>query len=796
MQTRKYLMTILGVSFVLLMIASAFPVRVAAQEEGLFKITLVAPGTANQARRQWAQIVRNAMQQVGIDASVAYLGWGAVFDRILFAPKEIWGKTYAEGGFDAFFVGQGWTVPMPVANLLPYYGSDEKYFPPGQNWYLYKDTNVDKMATEYIRTLDEGKRIPILKDLQAYLQENGPDFLIFYDRTVAAYSPQLGNFDPLVYYAPHWLKGPATTTVAVPGEWTAFNPVLSNSWYDIPFLYGIFDMGAGGGITMNYENQFIPATYTSWTSSPDGLEWTMNVRQGMKWHDGVEVTADDFIYSLWIQLTPETGAQSTGYWTDVKGNKVTLTYSDGTTVVKDFTEEGKPVKEGSASAVGKYTIKAKLPEVFGIYYPDSILGEYPMPKHVLEAIPIDQWSTHSFNTGEGSYKITKPDGTTVDWTGPVGLGPYVYKSYDRTKQIITLAKNPDYWNRAALEAQGLFTIETFNTVFITEKEAALAALKNGEVQILDYNYHFEKDIKRFDPTWGVTKVFDAYGLQELGVNMMHPVFGTGTDTPLGKQDPTKASEAANHVRRAIDHLIPRQLIIDNLMDGFPRPGIAFVLPPQIGFNKDLKSTEYSLDEARKHLQLAGYEPKGGVEVFNPQVPPLFTGTPVALSGRIINAETNGPFPIPLRLDVQASTDEGKTWTKVGETSTDSYGNYQTVVTPPGTGAFWYRVFFPGSTLPLEEWINIIGGTTGEDIKTAETLSLIPPIATEPVKAEVGSLEDVLKKYMPTEQAASKSDVEALNAQIQTLTTGLYAAIALIVIVGAGGFYLALRRRKS
>lgn len=796
MQKRKYLVTILGVCFVLLMIASAFPVRVAAQEEGLFKITLVAPGTANQARRQWAQIVRNAMQQVGIDASVAYLGWGAVFDRILFAPKEIWGKTYVEGGFDAFFVGQGWTVPNPIANLLSTYGSDEKYFPPGQNWYLYKNTNVDKMATEYIRTLDESKRIQILKDLQVFLQENGPDFIIYYDRAVAALSPQVGNFDPLVYYAPAWLKGPATTTVSVPGEWTAFNPVLSNSWYDIPFLYGIFDQGFGSGITMNYQTQFIPHAYTSWSSSPDGLEWTMNIREGMKWHDGVEVTADDFIYSLWIQLTPETGAQSTGYWTDVKGNKVTLTYSDGTTVVKDLTTEGQPVKEGSATAVGKYTLKCKLPEVYGIYYPDAILGEYPMPKHVLEAIPIEQWSTHSFNTGEGTYTITRPDGTTVEWTGPVGLGPYLYKGYDRTKQIITLVKNPDYWNRAALEAQGQFTIETYNTVFVTEKEAAMASLKNGEVQILDYNYHFEKDVKRFDPTWGVTKVFDAYGLQLLGVNMMHPVFGTGTDTPLGKQDPTKASEAANHVRRAIDHLIPRQLIIDNLMDGYPRPGITFVLPPQIGFNKDLKATEYSMDEARKHLALAGYEPKGGVQVFNPEIPPLFTGTPVALSGRIVNAETDSAFPVSLRLDVQVSTDEGKTWTKVGETSTDSYGNYQTVVTPPGTGKFWYRVFFPGSTLPVEEWEKIIGRTTGEDIKTAETLSLIPPITTDPVKAEVGSLENVLAKYMPAEQAASKSDVEALNAQIQTLTTGLYAAIVLIILVGAGGFYLALRKRKT
>ena len=40
--------------------------------------------------------------------------------------------------------------------------------------------------------------------------------------------------------------------------------------------------------------------------------------------------------------------------------------------------------------------------------------------------------------------------------------------------------------------------------------------------------------------------------------MKHPVFGTGVDTPLGKQDPSRAAEAARYVRQAMSHLIDRQ----------------------------------------------------------------------------------------------------------------------------------------------------------------------------------------------------------------------------------------------
>ncbi len=763
---KSTLSAIIAIAMIYAIVFSSIPLQVQAAPAGLFEITLVAPGTANQARRQWAQIVRNTMQQVGIDARVVYLGWGAVFDRILFAPQDIWGKTYAEGGYDALFVGYGWSAPVPIANLFGFYGKGtgaeaEKFFPPGPNYYLYEDAKYTEMIEKYLRAVPAGmtpERIQTLKDMQAYIQTNGPNKLIFYDRTVAVHSPKVSNFNPLNYYQPSFLKGPRTATAAVPGEWTAFNPVLSNSWYDLPFLNGLFE----GGIGINYQGKYYALELAEYpiASSPDGLTWTLRLRPGVTWHDGVEVTADDYLFTVWTQYTPETGSQLLGYYTEVFGSKLTLQWLDGTTTTLDQTAEGSTPTVGSIVAKDKYTVEITIPQVYAIFDPESIFG--PLPKHILANIPPAEWSAHSFNTGEGTYTITRPDGSTVEWTGPVGSGPYQYVGFDRVKQIVQLKKFPGYWNKTGLESLGLYNIETWNTVFITEKEAALASLKNGEIELLDFNYHFEKDVKRLEPAWSINIIFDAYGLQEFGLNMRHPIWGSGVGTPLGQKDPAMAKEAAWHVRTAFDHLIPRQLIIDNLMDGFPRPGITLVLPPQIGFNTELTSTPYSIDEAKKHLSAAGYDVAG----FAPATLTASAGLlDVTVEGKFVNASSGQAFAFPLRLDIQMSADGGNTWTSVTQVFTEADGSFKATVSAPGTGNFMFRAFYPGNTIPLEKWVEIIGGQTGE-VYPLELTQLVPPLSTEPVQVFV----------------------------LGTMGVAL-VVIVLIAIVGGAGFYFA-RRRKA
>ena len=87
MNKKKNLVLVLTISCILLI--SSLPLSfVSAQEEPLFKVTIIAPGNANMVRRQWGQIFANSLNQLGIEARVVYLGWASVYDRVLTPPPE------------------------------------------------------------------------------------------------------------------------------------------------------------------------------------------------------------------------------------------------------------------------------------------------------------------------------------------------------------------------------------------------------------------------------------------------------------------------------------------------------------------------------------------------------------------------------------------------------------------------------------------------------------------------------------------------------------------------------------
>ena len=114
--------------------------------------------------------------------------------------------------------------------------------------------------------------------------------------------------------------------------------------------------------------------------------------------------------------------------------------------------------------------------------------------------------------------------------------------------------------------------------------------------------------------------------------MKHPILGTGTLTPLGQQDPTKAALAAQYVRQAISHAIPRQLIIQQLLNGYGKPGITSAVTPAMdGFNTALIPDDFNLTESRTLLQKAGYFPT------SPSTPSFWDAYGVYIAGALVAA---------------------------------------------------------------------------------------------------------------------------------------------------------------
>jgi ABC-type transport system substrate-binding protein len=379
--------------------------------------------------------------------------------------------------------------------------------------------------------------------------------------------------------------GTEQTTIVMsqtgPAPEEGLNPWASTSYYDLTVFGAVFSKLAR---VENLETLVMePELATSWSVADDDMTWTVNLRQGVKWHDGTEFTAEDVKFTYTAAMAKELASQYGAFVAEIIGS------SDNIEIVND------------------YQLIFHLPVPYA-YFVSSLIGSNTyglmLPKHILEDVPYDEWRTHTFSTGEGSYEAA--NGYTA--YGPVGCGPYWYMAYDPVTFTNYLRKTADYWNADALNAAGLFEIEEYRVVFIEGSDAAITSLRQGDVDVLDSQYHLETKVESLLAPWGDWVRYEAFGVQELGINMEHPILGTGVDTPLGIEDPSKAAEAARYVRQAISHLIPREDIVDTILDGFGTPGVTnTICTLTAGYDPSLEARAYDVELAKSLLAAAGYD---------------------------------------------------------------------------------------------------------------------------------------------------------------------------------------------
>ena len=575
----------------MLLLTSAFSLPaitlVQSQGENLFKITLIVPGP-NPSRKAWAEVVENSFDAAGIDAVRVELDWDTVYSRALTPDTETVGKTYDDGGFDSLFVGYAMGIdPDPFALY------DSSQFPPlGQNYNLWNNSESDRLCQLIKETTDEATRLQYVTQWQELAYNEQPAATILYTQEVVAFDPTALKADPFIlYHYPAWPRvknwelasGTTQTSIVLaqtgPAPEEGLNPLLSTSYYDLTVFDGVFDALAE---RENLDTKaLVPALATSWEVAPDEKSWTVHLRDGVTWHDGVDFTADDVKFTFDAYFDDDIGCPTGAFIKDIIGSK------DNIVVVDPL------------------TVKFNLPKPYA-YFVGGVLAPpqgYILPKHVLENVAAADWKTHTFNTASGSYTVG-----SYTARGPIGTGPYVYETYDPTTFSNTMTKNANYWNKAALEAAGQFGIETLYVQQIEDSDPAIAALKSGDVDVLDSQYSLQTKLASIEQPWGDYVSYDAFGVQELGFNMQHPVFGTGVDTPLGKQDPTRAAEAARYVREAMSHLIPRQTIIDTITAGYGSPGLTTpITKVTAGYDNALTPYSYDVNLAKSLLAAAGYD---------------------------------------------------------------------------------------------------------------------------------------------------------------------------------------------
>lgn len=175
----------------------------------------------------------------------------------------------------------------------------------------------------------------------------------------------------------------------------------------------------------NWGDKIEPALAESWSTSEDGLEYTFNLRQGVKWSDGEPFTANDVLFTYQAVLQEDNAI-------DWRSNLL---------------QNGEPFK---FEVVDDHTFKVILSQ------PDAT---------VLTALAIPIVPAHAF---ESTSVIDAPFNTN-----PITVGPYRFVEW-KSGESVTLEANLDYW-------RGAPKIERIVVSFIEGVQNSANALLAGEL---------------------------------------------------------------------------------------------------------------------------------------------------------------------------------------------------------------------------------------------------------------------------------------------------------------------------
>ena len=186
---------------------------------------------------------------------------------------------------------------------------------------------------------------------------------------------------------------------------------------------------------------FVPRLVTgfNWSSEDDGTGGqnqilTLDLQEGVKWHDGENFTADDVVFSFKSQVIYPWAPNMPINWTWV--------YDEYNPTYWDITADDILVtKTGEHQVELRYVKDWHQPTN---YLPNDFLWYSIVPEHVFGP------------DGEGEFAGWKED--PLDWDGDwIGTGPFKVKDY-MVDQYVLLERNEDYWGELPAAKEVLFKL--------------------------------------------------------------------------------------------------------------------------------------------------------------------------------------------------------------------------------------------------------------------------------------------------------------------------------------------------
>ncbi len=304
-------------------------------------------------------------------------------------------------------------------------------------------------------------------------------------------------------------------------------------------------------------SQVEPWLASAWTAADDGRSVTVELREGVKWSDGVPFDAADVLFS-----------------------------------VKAATDPGLhgPLADGLRVANQPIEVKAVTPHriVFTFAAPFApgvrMLDALPIyPRHILERALAD-----------GTFKAAW--GPSTDPKQMPGLGPFVLERYDPGQRIV-LARNPHYWRRDARGDQ-LPYLDRLTLEIVPDQNAELLRLTSGQVDVLQGEIRAE-DYRAVKAAADAGRV----RLTEVGPGIEREVLWFNLAPVAKGQRPTLVSQ--DGFREAISLAVDRREFANEVYLGAAEPSGAPVPPSVKEWTTDLDAGRYDPARAAAKLEELG-----------------------------------------------------------------------------------------------------------------------------------------------------------------------------------------------
>ena len=360
-------------------------------------------------------------------------------------------------------------------------------------------------------------------------------------------------------------------TIEMGPEVESIDPALNTTNDGANYLTYLFD----NLLRTDKDGKVVPSLAQKYEVSDDGLTWTFHLRDGLKWSDGSDFTANDFVYSWQRMVDPDIAAP---YAETVLG------------MVEGYDEAiGKPDENGNQTTtpdITKLRVEAPDDKTFVVHmshptpYFDKLAAFAalsPVKKDVVEA---------------------KPDGWTLDPKTYISTGPFKLAEW-KSGSYLMLEKNENYWNKDAVKLDGI------KCLLMEDQNAAFSAYESGDALMI-------KDI----PTQEITT------LQKRPDYRLDPQIGTYFIDLNNTLDEFKDAK----VRRALSLALDRKYISETITAGTYTPAKGFVpqgvsdwdgsswydhlTDPSVYINVD--DYQGNLAKAKELLKEAGHENGAGL----------------------------------------------------------------------------------------------------------------------------------------------------------------------------------------